>query len=74
MIFCIFDKFVVNDEKKNFFNNIKIFLIKSIFDNMNEKSCNVDKQIFFNVLFLIHLHVFHMFSKISLFFSIFFLY
>ena len=68
MIFCIFVKIAVNNEKKNFFNNIKNFLIESIFDNMNECSYNVEKQTFFDVLFLIYLHVFHIFSKISFFF------
>ena len=30
-------------KKKNFFNNIKIFLIESIFDNIDECSYNVEK-------------------------------
>ena len=74
VISCIFVKIIVDDDEKNFFNNMSVFLIESISDNMNEWSCKVNMQIFLEILFFAHLHAFHMLSDVSHFFSIFFLY
>ena len=36
VISCIFVRIIVDDDEKNFFNNMSAFLIESVFDNMSE--------------------------------------